>query len=164
MDVVNVHERLLNAGPEDVGALLDSLAGDDDRLWPESHWPPMVLDRPLAVGATGGHGPVRYTVSAYVPGVWVRFTFRAPRGFHGFHEFTVLPVDGRRTVLRHTLAMHARGPARLTWPLAWGPFHDACLEDALDRAERACTGTVARPARWSPYVRLLWRLAAKRGS
>lgn len=28
----------------------------------------------------------------------------------------------------------------------------------LDRAERACTGTVAPPARWSRYVRLLRRL------
>ncbi|MFF8373947.1 hypothetical protein ACF05W_34855 [Streptomyces lydicus] len=28
----------------------------------------------------------------------------------------------------------------------------------LDRAERACAGTVGRPARWNRYVRLLRRL------
>ncbi|AZS71029.1 hypothetical protein DDE74_08815 [Streptomyces lydicus] len=38
------------------------------------------------------------------------------------------------------------------------PLHDAAPEDSLDRAERACTGTVARPARWSRYVRMLRRL------
>ncbi|MFJ1935928.1 SRPBCC family protein [Kitasatospora sp. NPDC088160] len=156
MGVYNVHERLLAAKASEVGALVDNLSGGPaDRLWPHSDWPVMEFDRPLAVGATGGHGPVRYTVTAYVPGVWIRFTFSGPRGFHGFHEFTVLPVGEERTVLRHTLAMKAGGLARLTWPAAWRPMHDACLEDGLDRAELACTGTVARPARWTPYVRLL---------
>ncbi|MFD7826558.1 SRPBCC family protein [Kitasatospora sp. NPDC059803] len=156
MGVYNVHERLLAAKASEVGALVDSLSGGPaDRLWAHPNWPAMEFDRPLAVGATGGHGPVRYTVTAYVPGVWVRFTFSGPRGFHGFHEFTVLPVDEERTVLRHTLAMKAGGLERLTWPAAWRPMHDACLEDGLDRAELACTGTVARPARWTPYVRLL---------
>ncbi|MFG2331746.1 hypothetical protein ACGFMM_19205 [Streptomyces sp. NPDC048604] len=55
--------------------------------------------------------------------------------------------------------MAPRGLARLTWPLAWLPPHDACLEDGLDRAELACTGTLRRPARWSSYVRLLRALA-----
>ncbi|WP_330335514.1 SRPBCC family protein (plasmid) [Streptomyces sp. NBC_00536] len=156
MGVYNVHERLLAAKGSEVGALIDSLSdGVADRLWPQQKWPALEFDRPLAVGATGGHGPVRYAVTAYVPGTWVRFTFSGPRGFHGFHEFAVLPVDAERTVLRHTLAMRTGGLARLTWPLAFRSMHDACLEDGLDRAELACTGTVARPARWSPYVRLL---------
>ncbi|MFE2170218.1 SRPBCC family protein [Streptomyces sp. NPDC059447] len=160
MAVYNVHERLLPAKGSEVGALVDTLAdGDGDLLWPGRAWDPMEFDRPLAVGAVGGHGPVRYTVSAYVPGTWVRFTFSGPRGFHGFHEFAVLPVDAERTVLRHTLAMSTSGLARATWPLAWRPLHDACLEDGLDRAELACTGKIARRARWSPYVRFLLTLA-----
>lgn len=158
MAVYNVHERLLAASTRDVGALIDTLAGADDALWP-AQWPPMRLDGPLAAGAAGGHGPVRYTVAAYVPATWVRFTFSGPRGFHGFHEYAALAVDAEHTVLRHTLAMAARGPARLTWPLFWRPLHDACLEDGMDRAELACTGTVRSPARWSPYVRVLRRLA-----
>lgn len=161
MDVYNVHERLLSAAPRRVGALLDSLAGDDDRLWPRGGWPPMVLDRPLGEGAAGGHGPVRYTVAAYVPGTWVRFAFTSPRGFDGFHEYAVLAADGGHTLLRHTLAMRAHGSARLTWPLFWGPMHDACLEDGLDLAERACQGTVVRPAHHSAYVRALLRLASR---
>ncbi|KJY41970.1 hypothetical protein VR41_10035 [Streptomyces sp. NRRL B-1568] len=155
MAVYNVHERLLTAKECEVGALIDTLAGTGDLLWPNGRWPSMQFDRPLTVGAVGGHGPVHYTVAAYVPSTWVRFTFSGPRGFHGFHEFTALAVDAQHTLLRHTLAMDARGAARLSWPLAWRPLHDACLEDSLDRAERACTGTVANPARWSPYVRLL---------
>ncbi|MEV2256202.1 SRPBCC family protein [Streptomyces sp. NPDC050147] len=159
MGVYNVHERLLATKGSEVGALIDSLSGGvTDRLWPHPTWTAMEFDRPLAVGATGGHGPVRYTVTAYVPGTWVRFTFSGPRGFHGFHEFTVLPVDEERTALRHTLAMKTSGLARLTWPVAYRPMHDACLEDSLDRAELACTGTLTRPARWSPYVRLLHAL------
>ncbi|MFD6875674.1 MULTISPECIES: SRPBCC family protein [unclassified Streptomyces] len=159
MGVYNVHERVLAARRSEVGALIDTLASSDDKLWPQSDWPPMEFDRPLAAGATGGHGPVRYIVAAHVPSQWVRFAFSGPRGFHGFHEYAVLPADEDRTLLRHTLAMAVRGPARLTWPIVFRPLHDALLEDSLDRAELACTGTVARPARWSPYVRTLLRLA-----
>ncbi|MBO8194875.1 SRPBCC family protein [Streptomyces oryzae] len=163
MDVCNVHERCLSAPPGRVGALLDSLAGEDDRLWPHG-WPPMAFDRPLGEGATGGHGPVRYKVVAYVPGTWVRFAFAAPRGFDGFHEYAVLTADDGRTLLRHTLAMRARGAARFSWRLFWGPLHDACLEDSLDRAELGCGGEVARPARHGWYVRALLRIAARGGA
>ncbi|MEV7614426.1 SRPBCC family protein [Streptomyces sp. NPDC089799] len=156
MGVHNVHERLLAATESEVGELLDTLAsGDGDRLWPVPHWPRMEFDHPLGPGAVGGHGPVRYTVAGYAPGRWIRFEFTGPRGFHGFHELAVLPAGPDRARLHHTLSMSTRGAARLTWPLAWRPLHDACLEDGLDRAELACTGRVARPARRSPYVRLL---------
>ncbi|MGW9373321.1 hypothetical protein ACWGVR_25240 [Streptomyces xanthophaeus] len=76
------------------------------------------------------------------------------------HEFAVVPVGADRTLLRHTPAMLPR----VTWPLVWRPLHDACLEDSLDRAELARTGAVARPARWSPYVRFLRTLATGRAS
>ncbi|MFI0738184.1 hypothetical protein ACH4PU_08825 [Streptomyces sp. NPDC021100] len=73
-------------------------------------------------------------------------------------------MGGRRTVLRHTLAIRARGSARLTVPLFWRPLHDACLEAALDRAERECADGPARPARLSPYVRLLrWAGSRRKG-
>lgn len=159
MAVMNVHERMLPAEATEVGALIDSLAGESDRLWPKGEWPEMRLSGGLAPGSRGGHGPVRYTVSAYAPGQWVRFAFSGPRGFHGFHEYSVHPLDRGRVVLRHTLAMRTRGPARLSWPLAYRHLHDALLEDSLDRAERAVTGRVARPARRSGWVRLLRRLA-----
>ncbi|MFJ4189096.1 SRPBCC family protein [Kitasatospora sp. NPDC089509] len=157
MAVINVHQRTIPAPESTVGTLLDGLAGPDDRLWPGSAWPRLHLDGPLAVGSSGGHGPIRYRVVGYQPGRWVRFRFSAPRGFDGFHEFTVRPGDGG-SVLNHTIAMRLRGPARLAWPLAFRWLHDALVEDSLDRAVRACGGTVDSPARWSTRVRLLRRL------
>lgn len=67
----------------------------------------MEFDRPLAAGATGGHGPVRYTVATHTPSQWVRFTFSGPRGFHGFHEYAVFTADEDHTLLRHTRAVEA---------------------------------------------------------
>ncbi|MBF6329233.1 SRPBCC family protein [Nocardia transvalensis] len=155
MGVVNVHSRRLPATEAEVGALIDTLASEHDKLWPVGRWPTMRFDGPLKVGAVGGHGPVRYTVDQYEPGRWVRFRFTGPRGFDGFHEYTIHPDGNGTVVLRHLLAIHARGPARLTWPLLWRWLHDACVEDSLDRAEQAVTGAVARPARWNAVVRML---------
>lgn len=159
MAVLNVHERTLPVDEQELGRFIDTLAGPDDRLWPRGPWAPIVLDRALGVGAAGGHGPVRYTVVAYTPGHWVRFAFTGPKGFLGFHEFTVHPAPGGHSTMRHTLAMHARGRARLSWPLAYRWLHDALVEDGFDRAERRVTGGVARPARHTGYVRFLLRLA-----
>lgn len=162
MAVYNVHSRVLpGADANEAGALLDGLATDHDRLWPGDTWPPVRFDRPLSVGADGGHGPIRYRVEGYAPRQWVLLRFTGPRGVDGFHEFAVLPrPDG--VELRHTLVIHTRGPARLSWPFVIRWLHDALLEDLLDRAEREVTGTVRRPARWSWYVRILRGLARGR--
>ncbi|MCM2576924.1 SRPBCC family protein [Streptomyces meridianus] len=159
MAVLNIHERALPVPVAEAGALIDTLAGDDDLLWPAGRWPAMRLDGPLEVGARGGHGPVRYRVIAAVPSRWVRFSFTRPVGFHGFHEFAVFDATGGST-LRHTLAMRTRGLARLQWPLLYRPLHDALLEDCLDLAERRLAGRTSYPARWSPTVRMLRALAS----
>lgn len=153
--VENIHRRVLRAPAADAGALLDTLSGPDDRLWPSRAWPAMRLDGPLAPGATGGHGPIRYRVEAYRPGATLRCRFVPPTGVDGTHELSVIPVDAHRVELRHTLVAAPSGAMRLAWPLAFRWLHDALLEDLLDNAERELTGTVANPARWSPYVRLL---------
>lgn len=160
MKVVNVHQRLLHAPPEQVGALIDTLASPADALWPGRNWPRMRLDRPLGIGARGGHGPIRYTVEAYVPGQMVRFRFTAPIGFDGWHGFEVLDATAAHCVLEHRIEMDARGPALLTWPLAIRHLHDACVEDALSQAQRAL-GNTPRPVSWPVRVRLLHWLAAR---
>ncbi|WP_216905441.1 SRPBCC family protein [Nocardia noduli] len=154
MAVINVHERRLPASAAEAGVLLDGLAGSGDRLWPKEKWPAMRFDRPLSVGAIGGHGPIRYTVEEYQPGQRIRFRFTGPRGLDGFHEFTVTEADDG-SLVRHLLAARPRGPMRLSWPLVFRGLHDACVEDCLDNAERALTGTVRAPTRWSGRVRLL---------
>lgn len=155
MRIDNVHERVIPATPEQVWELVAGLGGPHDRLWP-ARWPSMRLDRPLAVGARGGHGPVRYHVEEMEPGRFVRFRFERNPHVDGTHTFDVLAVDGG-TRLRHV--MH--GEVQPTFlPVWWGSvrwLHDACLEDLLDRAERELTGTVSSPAAWSPAVRVIRR-------
>lgn len=156
MTVRNVHERVIQATPEKVGALLDTLSSPADRLWPLQRWPAMRLDRSLGSGAAGGHGPIRYTVEEYRPGHCVRFRFTNPRGFRGGHAFVIEPSDVGSTVLRHELIMGVAGTARLTWPLVFRPLHDALIEDALDRASADLDGS--KPiSRWTPSVRALRR-------
>jgi hypothetical protein len=124
----------------------------------------MRLDRPLQVGAAGGHGPVRYEVETYEPGRLVRFRLRAPRGFDGFHGFEVIATRAQRTTLRHVLEMTARGPALLTWPIVFRPLHDALVEDCLDSAARA-VGEAPVLRAWPLGVRILrrgFRLLASR--
>jgi hypothetical protein len=150
----NVHERVLDAPPAEVGALIDGLAGDGDRLWPSDRWPAMRLDRPLGVGASGGHGSIRYAVSDYEPGRRVRFRFDPRLGLAGHHEFAVATGAGR-TTLRHALEATPRGRMRLAWPLIFRWLHDALIEDALDRAVTATTGTPVKGRGWPLWVRLL---------
>ncbi|QRP44399.1 SRPBCC family protein [Amycolatopsis sp. FDAARGOS 1241] len=151
MSVLNVHAREFPVPVAEAGRLLDDLT---ERLWPAEDWPPMEFAGPLAPGAEGGHGLVRYVVERFHAGRSLRCRFTAPQGIEGFHEFL---VRGTATgcVLEHVLAAHLHGAARVTWPLFWRPLHDAVLEQLLDRAELALTGAIAEPARWSPYVRLL---------
>jgi hypothetical protein len=151
MRVSNVHARDLPASVEALGALLDTLASKNDRLWPKENWPSMRFDRPLSVGATGGHGPIRYTVERYESGRLIRFRFTAPHGFDGYHAFGVEDCDvGAR--IRHELVMRTHGIATVSWLLAFRPLHDALIEEALDKAELVTTGRLNGPARWSMYV------------
>lgn len=157
MQVHNVHERFVPAAPEAVGALLDTLGGVDDAVWPREHWWPMELDRPLGEGAVGGHSDIRYDVQTYEPGRRVVFRFDPACGLEGTHTFDVQPRPGG-ALLRHDLTARALGGTRLLWPLAIRSVHDAVVEDAFDRVhERFLPGR--QPTSWSPYVRLLRRLA-----
>ncbi len=162
MQVLNTHSRTIRAPVEESGILLGALGSASDRLWPVHAWPPMRLDRPLQVGATGGHGPIRYTVESYEPGRAVTFRFTSPRGFHGTHCFTVTGTKSG-SVLSHTISMSALGVGVASWLLVFRPLHDALLEDALTNAERALTGK-GNPVLWSPYVRCLRAILRRRKS
>ena len=165
MKVVNVHQRLLYASPEQVGALIDSLSSPEDVLWPNDTWPRMKFDRPLGVGATGGHGPIGYFVEAYVPGESIRFRFTEPKGFNGWHACEILDATAWHCILEHRIEMKLEGRALLLWPLVIGPLHDACLEDLLSRAQ-ALLGNEPKVVPWSPWVRFLrwWHTRGVTGS
>lgn len=152
--IYNVHERVIAGEPERLQELLGRVGGPDDELWPAPAWVPMILDGPPVVGADGGHGPIRYRVVAAEPGR-VRFEFHSTPGIEGYHELTVQREGPRSTRVRHVLDCRASGSMRIVGPLVIEPLHDAVLEDLLDNAEHAATGTVARPARWSLRVRAL---------
>ena len=161
MPIRNIHERVINQSAAAVGALIDSLASKDDQLWPRDRWPAMRFDRPLEVGAVGGHGPIRYTVASYQPGESIQFAFSKPSGFIGHHRFEIEPLDAERTILRHVIDMRVKGKAILLWYLAIRPLHNALLEDALDLAERH-SGVTCEPRHWSLWVRLLRRVMGSR--
>ncbi|MCC6243423.1 MAG: SRPBCC family protein [Gemmatimonadaceae bacterium] len=160
MRVLNVHERELSASQEQAGSLINSLASREDRLWPKHSWPRMQLDRPLGVGATGGHGPVRYFVEAFVPSQSVTFRFTGPRGFDGYHRYDIVHDRDQHFLLRHTLQMTAKGPALVSWPLVFRPLHDALIADSLATAE-ASLGRPPQVKRWSLWVRVLRNLVGR---
>jgi hypothetical protein len=152
MKIVNVHQRLLHASPERVAALIATLGQPNDQLWPRTGFPRMVLDGPLAVGAKGGHGPIRYTVEACEPG-FVAFRFRSAKGWHAFE---VLEGTAHHCVLEHRMELEVSGLALLRWLLVIRPLHDACLEELLSQAQ-ASLGVIPRIIPRSPYVSLLLR-------
>jgi len=157
MKILNVHQRQINAPAQEVGQVLDSLAGPDDRLWPWEQWPPMRLDGPLKAGATGGHGPVRYSVSEYAPGERVSFRFEPiglAKGLHGSHWFEVVPGDGP-VALRHVIDGTSGLGMWLMWLILIQPLHDALVEDAFDKVQSTHGGLSGLPSQWSPWVRFL---------
>ena len=160
MRILNIHQRLLHASPERVGALIDKLASPNDEVWSHGDWPRMKFDRPLGVGATGGHGPIRYFVEAYEPGRSIRFRFTGPKCFDGWHGLEVLEATTAHCVLEHRIEMRTHGWAVLSWPLLYQPLHDALTEDALSLAE-AAIGQPPRHVPWSWRVGFLRGLAAR---
>lgn len=163
MHVVNVHQRLLHASPARVSELLASLGSPEDSLWPRNGWPRMRLDGPVAPGAAGGHGPIRYRVEAWEPGRLVRFRFHRMRGIEGWHAFEILDATAQHCVLEHRMEATLTGLAALKWFFVIRPLHDACLEDMLSQAQ-ASLGDTPRVVPWSPAVRVLlaWTMRGRR--
>jgi Protein of unknown function (DUF3995) len=159
MRIENIHTRELPVSAEELGKILDTLAGPDDKIWPIERWPndPIGFDRPLGVGASGGHGPIRYTVTAYEPGRRIAFEFEPGSGLRGGHGLEVEPVGHSAARLRHVLETEVDGIYRVLRRVFLG-MHDALVEDLFDKAELAATGRVARPARWPRWLRVANRI------
>ncbi|MFB7054874.1 DUF2867 domain-containing protein [Streptomyces vinaceus] len=159
--VRNVHERIIHAPADRVGALLDRVSAADDPLFPTPVWPAMVLDRPLGVGADGGHGRVRYRVTAYVPGRSVRFDTTGQAMGQGYHRLDVEPLGPDRCRVVHVLELAMPMGPFLQWKAAIQPVHDTMIEEVFDNVERAALGRpplvpTRRPPRALLVNRLFW--------
>lgn len=154
MKVINIHQREMGYQPENVGALIDSLASHRDLLWPAHIWPKMEFDRPLATGAVGGHGPIRYRVEEYLPGKSVKFRFTGPKGFDGYHSYEIITRPGEPVILRHSVRMNTHGLAVLSWPLLFEPMHNALIEDSFTKAQ-VSLGQSGEIKPWSRWVKIL---------
>jgi hypothetical protein len=162
MRVQSRHARSLDATVEEVGRLVAALGGERDVLWPKEHWPGTQLrfDRPLAVGARGGHGVIRYTVEEYEPARCVRFRFEPGQGLDGIHRFDIEPLRDGRTRLAHTLDTRLEGATRLARPLLLR-MHDTLIRQLLDNAERATGGRVERHTRMALWMRAMNAVEAR---
>ncbi len=165
MKIFNRHDRIIPADQDALGPVLNSLSGPEDELWPRDKWPPMVLDTALKVGAAGGHGPVRYRVSEYVPGRRAAFQFdRAGLmgGVDGRHYFEVVPRRGH-VIIRHDLEGECGLGMWLKWTFLVKPLHNTVIEDAFDKVESRFRGTAVKRSHWGPYIRFLrWMRARQR--
>jgi hypothetical protein len=154
MHLRTVHARELPVPAAEAAALLDSLGGPGDRLWPNDTWPASALrlEQPLRVGSRGGHGAIRYHVGEYEPRRRVVFVFEPESGLTGTHETRVDELGPRRCRLVQTTDCRLAAKLLPIYPVLRRQ-HDALLRDVLDRAEVELTGGVGAPARWSRTVR-----------
>lgn len=153
--ISNVHVRQIAAPVAVVGEILDTLGSADDRLWATDIWvaEPVLFDRPLGVGADGGHGAIRYSVVEYDPGRRIVFEFSPEGGLSGTHGFELEALGPDRSRLTHFLTAETSRWMRPIVPILIGS-HDAMLETAFDRAELEATGRLHRATRIPRWLRI----------
>ncbi|HWG99592.1 MAG TPA: SRPBCC family protein [Pilimelia sp.] len=155
----NVRHRLIAAPAAQVWSVVSGLAGPDDAVWPAADWPRLVMDRGLAVGSRGGHGPIRYRCVRHEPGRLLRFDFAPTTGLHGHHTLTVAAVGPDHCRLAVVVDARLHDRMRILWPTMVRWLHEALMEDLFDNIERAATGGLhGAPAQWTRWVRLVRRL------
>jgi hypothetical protein len=161
----NTHERILNAPIGTLAPLIDQLASRQDLFWPSSRWSAMKFDRPLAVGAIGGHGFIGYTIERYQPGHEITFRFTNPKGFNGMHRLSLEELPNGNTRVKHVIEASLEGSMVLGWHLFICFLHDALVEDGMDRAEAWIAQREWKPRELSPHVKSLrWLMAKLRSS
>lgn len=154
MKILNVHERTVKAPIDKVIALFNTLASEHDQIWPKEHWPRIKLDKGLTIGSHGGHGPIQYKISEYLPGERIRFQFSEPKGFIGFHEFQMNSIDGDHTHLKHIIDIKTTLGGTIKWFTFVRWLHDALIEDVFDKVENKLLNKNLKP-NWSASVKLL---------
>ena len=157
MKVVNIHQRIIDQPLNVVSSLLETLATENDAIWPYEHWPRMKFKDGLVEGAQGGHGFIRYWIETYVPHGMIQFRFTKPIGFNGVHKFEITQLNNHSTELKHTITVDSKGLTFFTWPLTIRPLHNALIEDAFDKIENRFSSK-KKKTEWSLWVRILRKL------
>ncbi|MBI1770630.1 MAG: hypothetical protein HY015_01355 [Bacteroidetes bacterium] len=163
MKVINIHRRNINQPKARIGALLETLASENDMIVATDKWPRVELDKGLNINSKGGHGPIKYTVQEYKRDQLIQFRFTKPLGFNGIHKFEITEVGASKTEIKHTIDMTISGNDLLLWTFAIRWLHDAFIEDAFDKVENHFTGS-AKVSEWSLWVKLLRRQLRSRGN
>ena len=154
MKIKNTHSRTIHQPIEMVTALLPSLATKEDKIWPLEKWPKMYFKEGKTEGAIGGHGPIAYQITKYIPNNLIEFSFLKPKGFKGKHFFEINAINDKKTEVKHTILMEAQGIAILSWVVIIRWLHDALLEDAFDKIESHFLPNSEKNT-WSIWVRIL---------
>ena len=157
MKVVNIHQRIINTPINTISECLQTLASENDVIWPKEKWPAIRFKEGLKIGSKGGHGPIRYTIEAYAPQEKIQFRFSKPKGFEGIHYFEITALNAGQTSIKHTIDMMVKGKGILLWYSSILHLHNALIEDAFDKVENQF-GSVKHPAKWTIWVRVLRKL------
>lgn len=155
MKVVNIHSRIIHQPKEKVITLLSTLATKEDKIWPYEKWPAIRFKQGLQLGSSGGHGPIRYTITQFLPEEYIQFDFDSPKGFTGYHALKITSVTENTTEIKHILKMNTAGIDIFTWSLAIRWLHDALIEDAFDKIQNYFNKG-QQETKWTLWVRL-WR-------
>ena len=161
MKVLNVHKRIINQPKNEVSKILETLASENDKIWPKEKWPPMKFEDGIKVGAKGGHGPIRYSVEKYNPNEIIQFRFSKPNGFNGIHKFEINQLSNEKTEIRHTIDMNTVGKGTFMWIFGIRPLHNALIEDGFDKLENDFVEN-HKSTEWNFWVKFLRKQIAKR--
>jgi hypothetical protein len=162
MKVINIHKRKLPVSKQKVSTLLNTLASDNDLIWPHENWPAMRFKQGFKLGSKGGHGLIRYQIIELRHGESIKFQFLKPDGFYGFHELKINEIDSKSTEIVHEIRMTTTLKESLFWIFIIRWLHDALIVEAFDKVENYVLNE-NKKSEYSVWVKLL-RLAYKRKS
>lgn len=140
--------------------LFKTLSTNYDKVWPIEKWPAMKFETGIAVGAKGGHGPIKYDVEIYDPNSIIQFRFSKPKGFNGIHKLEVNELDNAQTEITHTIDMTTNSRGTILWIIAIRSLHNALIEDAFDKIENNFFNG-QKTSKWNLWVKLLRRALKK---
>jgi hypothetical protein len=127
MKISNQHERVLEAAPDKVAALV----ADFDRVWP-TH----IAAAPLRRGPRLLESGVMLWEEVGRAGAVRAFRVISPQELQAEHWFELEPTDGG-TLLRHTVAGEVLGKYEEIWRERISPVHNRVLEALFDNIEAA---------------------------